>query len=148
MEVILLKDVEKLGKKGEVVNIRDGYGRNFLLPSSLALPATRANKAWAEAEKKRAGQRLAGKKGAAEELAKTIASCKLRLEVAVGEKDRLFGSVTSQDLVDALKEKRILLDKKQLCLTEPLRSLGVHSVTVDLDAGVKSALQVEITKKP
>ena len=147
MEVILLKDVEKLGKKGEVVNVRDGFGRNYLLPSSLALRATRENRARLEAEKKRSAERQGRKREEAEKLAQSLQSLALRLEVAVGEKDKLFGSVTAQDLADAFKQKGIVLDKKQFHLSEPIRSLGTHAVTVDLGAEVKSTLQVEIVRK-
>ena len=147
MELILLKDVEKLGKKGEVVSVRDGFGRNFLLPRSLALPATRENRLLNENEKKRAAKRRDQKKEEAAKLAESLISLHLRLEVKVGEKDKLFGSVTAQDLAEAFKQQGISLDKKQIHLSEPIRSLGVHPVTVDLGADVKPTLHVEIIKK-
>ncbi|MBI4116037.1 MAG: 50S ribosomal protein L9 [Candidatus Omnitrophica bacterium] len=147
MEVILLKDVEKLGKRGEVVAVRDGFGRNFLIPRSLALPATRVNKAFLEAEKKHASVRKTHKKEDAAKLAERIATLVLRLPVSVGEKDKLFGSITAQDLAEALKREGISIDKKQFRLEEPIRSLGAHKVTIDLEREVKATLQVEVIKK-
>ena len=147
MEIILLKDVEKVGKRGEVVSVRDGFGRNFLFPSGFALPATRENQALIEREKKQALKRRSQKKGEAEQLAQKLASFSLRLEVEVGEKDKMFGSVTAQDLQEALAQKGVSLDKKQFRLPEPLRSLGKHTVIVELDPEIKANLQVEVTKK-
>lgn len=147
MEIILLKDVEKVGKRGEVVSIKDGFGRNFLFPRGLALPATRQNQALIEREKKRADTLRARKKGEAEQLAQQLALLHLQVEAEVGEKDKMFGSVTPQDLQEALAKKGISLDKKQFRLSEPIRSLGVHPVTVELDSEVRATLQVEVTKK-
>ena len=147
MEIILLKDIEKVGRRGEVVNVRDGFGRNFLFPSGLALPATRENQALIEREKKRAADRRARKKSEAEQLAQKLASLNLRLEVMVGEKDKMFGSVTAQDLQEALAQKGVSVDKKQFQLPEPLRSLGTHTVTVELDPEIKATLQIEVVKK-
>ena len=146
MEIILLKDVEKLGKKGDTVNVRNGFGRNFLLPKGLALPATIQNKARIEIEKKQAASRRARKQSEAEGIAQKIASLELRIEVSVGEQDKLFGSVTAQDVAEALSQKGIPIDKKQIHLPEPLRSLGKHKVDLELEQGVKAPLQVEIVR--
>ena len=147
MEVILLKDVDQLGKKGEVVNVRSGFGRNFLLPRSLALPATRENRVRIEAERKRNAERKDRERDEAEKLANSLGSLSLRIEVAVGEKDKLFGSVTAQDVALAFKEKGFDLDKKQIHLSEPIKSVGTHTVAVELEAGVKTSVPVEIIKK-
>ncbi len=147
MEIILLKDVEKVGKRGEVASVRDGFGRNFLFPRGLALPATRENRVLIEQETKRAEARASRKKSEADKLAQQLASLRLRIEVSVGEKDKMFGSVTPQDLQEALAQKGISLDKKQFRLSEPIRSLGMHPVTLELDSKVKATLQVEVTKK-
>lgn len=146
MEIILLKDVEKLGKKGEAVNVRDGFGRNFLLPRGLALVATRENRSRAEAEKKQTAARKARGKAGAEAMAHKLERVELRLEVKVGEKDKLFGSVTAQDLADALQRRGFSIDKKQIHLPEPLRSLGKHAVSVELAPEVKASLEVELVK--
>lgn len=147
MEVILLKDVEKLGKQGQVVQVRDGFGRNYLVPRSLAAVATRENRAFAEAQKAQAAKRQTYKKEEAEGLAQALQAKPVQIEVKVGENEKLFGSVTPQDLADALKRSGFSLNKKQIHLTEPIRSLGRHSVTVELGPGVKTALQVEVVKK-
>ncbi len=147
MEIILLKDVEKVGKKGEVINVRDGFGRNFLLPRALALPATRANRVSNEKQKERAAVRKTHKKEDAQSLATNLASLVIQLEVKTGEKDKLFGSVTAQDVVRALKEKGFTLNKRQIHIPEPIRNLGSHTVTVELEADVKTSLRVEVVKK-
>ena len=147
MEVILLKDVEKLGRKGEAVSVRDGFGRNFLLPRAWAIPATSKNQARVEAEKKRLTARRAQEKEKAEQLAQKLQSVELRLPMPAGEKDKLFGSVTPQDISEALKSQGFILDKKKIHLAEPIRSLGKHAVTLELDQDVKAAVQVEVVKK-
>ena len=146
MEVILLKAVEKLGKRGEVVTVRDGYGRNLLFPRSLALPATRQNRAFLETQKLQAAKRKNQKREEAQTLAERFQSLKLRIEVTAGEKDKLFGSVTSQDVAEALAQKGISIDKKRIHLPEPIRSLGKHTVSLELESEVKAPLQVEIIK--
>lgn len=146
MEVLLVKDVEKLGRKGELVSVRDGFARNFLIPHALAVLATRENQRVAEGEKKRTALHAERKKKDSEKLAQQIASLRLILEVAVGEKEKLFGSVTPQDIAEALKRQGVVLDKKRIHLSEPIRSLGTHAVTIELEGDVKLTLQVEIIK--
>lgn len=146
MEIILLKDVEKLGKKGETVNVRAGFGRNFLLPGRLAVAATRENRNRVEAEKKQTAVQKARLKSEAEELGKKLACVQLKIEVKVGEKDKLFGSVTAQDVAEALSRQGFSIDKKQIHLPEPLRSLGKHAVPVVLAPEVKAPVEVELVK--
>ena len=147
MQVILLKDVEKLGKRGESLNVRDGYGRNFLIPLQLAVSATPENLKRTEIEKKLEAGRKARNREDAGKLAETLAALNLRFEVTAGEKNKVFGSITTQDLAKALAQKGISVDKKQFRLTEPLRTLGKHSVAIDLAPEVKATLQIEIVKK-
>jgi large subunit ribosomal protein L9 len=147
MQVILLKDVEKVGRKGEIVTVRDGFGRNFLLPRKLASPATPANIAFTEIEKQRASARKTKKKAAAEEVARKLGSVRIQVGVAAGETDKLFGSVTAQDVAEAITEKGFSVEKKQIHLPEPIRSLGTHAVTVELEAGVRATVQVDVVKK-
>lgn len=148
MELILLQDVEKLGKRGEVVNVRNGFGRNFLLPQDLALPATDENRAALEFEKKRAARRKERGKEEALRLSSELEKLKLRWEVKVGEKGKIFGSVTAKDLAEMLKQKGIAVDRRQIRLSRPIRSLGTHSVTVELHPEVKPAIEVDVVKKP
>ena len=147
MEIILLKDVEKLGKRGEVRNIRDGFGRNFLFPRGLALPASKENRALIEREKKRTAERRAQEKEEALKLSEKLVKIRFQLEVAAGEKDKMFGSVTTQDLAEVLKENGFAFDKKQIHLAEPIRSLGIHEFIVELDPEVKPTLKVDVLKK-
>lgn len=147
MQVILLKDIEKLGKRGELVQVRDGFGRNFLLPRSLALPATRENQAFVEKRRLRTQDRSTQKKQEAEALAEKLQALTLRIPVATGEKEKLFGSVTAQDLAQALAEQGIPVAKKQVHLPEPIRTLGRHTVTLELGQSVKANLSVEVVKK-
>ena len=147
MQVILLKDVEKLGKRGELVNVRDGFGRNFLIPRTLALPATPENRFWAEKRKKLEAGRKAHQRDDAEKLAQTLTATPLRFEVVVGEKEKIFGSVTAQEVAEALVKQGFSIDKKQIRLAEPLRSLGKHRVSVELAPEVKVTLEIEIAKK-
>jgi large subunit ribosomal protein L9 len=148
MQVVLLKDVEKIGRKGEVVSVRDGFGRNFLIPRKLALPGTRANLAFAETEKLRSAARKTRKKEEAQALAERLASVRLRVELAVGDKEKVFGSVTAQDVAEALKQEGYSLDKRHIRLPEPVKTLGAHTVVVELESGVKANVAVEVVKKP
>ncbi len=147
MEIILLKDIEKLGRRGELAIVRPGYGRNYLLPRGLALPATPQNRALMEREKKRAADRSSRERLEAEKLAEELGKLRLRLEAPAGEKEKLFGAITSQDLAEAIAREGISLDKRQIQAAEPIRSLGTHSVTVEVGAGIKAAVTVEVVKK-
>ena len=148
MELILLQDVEKLGKRGDVLKVRDGFGRNFLLPQNLALPATDENRAALEFEKKRAAQRKERGKEEALKLSGELEKLKLRWEVKVGEKGKIFGSVTAKDLAEIIKQKGIAVERRQIHLSRPIRSLGTHSVTVELHPEVKPVIEVDVVKKP
>ncbi|MBI2167144.1 MAG: 50S ribosomal protein L9 [Candidatus Omnitrophica bacterium] len=148
MEIILLQDVEKLGKRGDVMKVRNGFGRNFLLPQNLALPATEENRAALEFEKKRAAERKERGKEEALKLSDELAKLRLRWEVKVGEKGKVFGSMTARDFSEMLKQKGIALDRRQIRLPRPIRSLGTHSVTLELHPEVKPVVEVDVVKKP
>lgn len=147
MELILLKDVEKVGRKGDVVRVRDGFARNFLLPQKLGLAATRANREFVEEQKGRVKARREKEKAAAQEAAKKITEFKVTLEARAGEQGKLFGSVTSEDVAGALNRQGLSLDKKQILLKEPIRSLGSFPVTVELYPEVKTSVTVEVVSK-
>lgn len=146
MQVILLKDIEKLGRKDELITVRDGFARNFLLPRAFAVHATRENRKSVETKKELEVRRKNRRKEEAERLAERLGSFRLSLEVSTGEKDKLFGSVTAQDIADAFKRQGIVIDKKQIRLPELIRSLGTHPVTIELETDVKPTVQVEIVK--
>src|SRR5690242_2605826 len=124
MGVILKEDVQKLGHRGDVVKVAEGYGRNFLLPRKLAIEATQANKAVIEQMKASAVRRSAVEKADAEALLRQIEGVSLSFERKAGEKDHLFGSVTSADIADALNAKGFNIDRRKIQLDEPLKSIG------------------------
>jgi large subunit ribosomal protein L9 len=144
MEVILKEDVEKLGHRGDVVKVADGYGRNYLLPSKLAIQATAANKAVIEQMKQSAVRKLAKEKVVAEELSKQLDAIELVFERKVGEHDHLFGSVTSADIAQQLEQKGYAVDRRKISLEEPLKSLGEFHVPVKLHREVTSHVKVTI----
>jgi large subunit ribosomal protein L9 len=144
MEVILKEDVNKLGHRGDVVKVADGYGRNYLLPGKLAIEATVANKAVIEQMKGSAIRRLAKEKVLAEELSKKLESVELLFVRKVGENDHLFGSVTSSDIAHQLEEQGYAIDRRKISLEEPLRSLGEFHVPIKLHREVTSHLKVTV----
>ena len=144
MEVILKEDINKLGHRGDVVKVADGYGRNYLLPEKLAIEATVANKAVIEQMKGSAIRRLAKEKVLAEELSKKLESVELVFERKVGESDHLFGSVTSSDIAHQLEEQGYAIDRRKISLEEPLRSLGEFHVPIKLHREVTSHLKVTV----
>ena len=146
MELIMLKDMEKVGRKGEVVRVRDGFARNFLLPQKAAMPLTAANESFIKEQKARFEKRHAAEKARAEETAKKLSALKLSVEAACGEQDKLFGSVTAEDISEALKKRGFLLDKKQIHLEDPIRALGDYSVTVELYSQVKAEIAVQVVR--
>src|SRR5699024_7568872 len=148
MKVILLQDVKSLGKKGEIVNVNDGYARNFILPKKLGVEATGKNlndlKLQKNNEKKVAQENL----DAAKKLAAELAEGKVELAIKVGEGGRAFGSVSSKEIAAAVKEQMGLeLDKKKISLKEPVKSLGTHIVTVKLHPEVAAELKVSVKEE-
>jgi large subunit ribosomal protein L9 len=144
MEVILKEDVNKLGHRGDVVNVADGYGRNYLLPGKLAIEATSANKAVIEQMKASAVRKSAKEKVSAEELAATLNAVELVFERKTGENDHLFGSVTSGDIAHELEAKGYTIDRRKISLDEPLKSLGEYHVPVKLHREVTSHVKVTV----
>lgn len=144
MKVVLTDDVKGLGHRGDVVNVADGYGRNFLLPKTLAYPATPGNLKRLEQEKKRYDARVAKEKDQAEAVAKTVEGTKIVLHKKAGEGDHLYGSVTAAEVADGLAEKGITVDKRRVELEEPIKRLGTHTVHVKLHKDVTVAVTVEV----
>lgn len=147
MEVILREDVDKLGRRGDVVKVAEGYGRNFLLPRGLALAVTDANKAMIEKEKKALLARLAKEKAEFQALADRIGTIRFVAPRKVGENDVLYGSVTSGDIADFLKAKGIDLDKRKVQIEEPIKKLGDHEVHIRLHPEVTAMLKVLVSKE-
>src|SRR5690242_4134555 len=147
MEVILKEDVEKLGHRGEIVKVAEGYGRNYLLPRKLAIEATKANKAVIEQMKAAAVRRSAKEKSEAETLAKQFEGLSVAFQRRSGENDQLFGSVTSSDIAEALEKKSFHIDRRKIQLHEPLKSLGEFDVPVRLHKDVTTHVKVVIEKE-
>ena len=144
MEVILKEDVNKLGHRGDVVKVADGYGRNYLIPGKLAIEATTANKAVIEQMKASAVRKLAKEKVVAEELQLRLDQVELTFERKVGENEHLFGSVTSADIAQQLEQKGFDIDRRKIALEEPLKSLGEFHVPVKLHREVTSHVKVMV----
>jgi large subunit ribosomal protein L9 len=146
MEVILRQDIPELGKAGAVVAVRDGYGRNYLIPRGLAYAATEGNKARVAGEARRRGQIIAGQKTDAEALAATLITQDLTFSVRVGEGDKLFGSITAADIAGRLAELGHPVDKRLIELPEPIKMIGVYKVPVRLHQDVRPELRVWVVK--
>jgi len=147
MEVILKEDVNKLGSRGDVVRVAEGYGRNYLLPRKLAIEATTNNKSVIEQMKAAAVRRSAKEKSQAEELAKQFDGVSVNFSRRAGEQDQLFGSVTSGDIADSLEKKGFNVDRRKVQLHEPLRTLGEFTVPIKLHKDVTTHLKVVIEKE-
>ena len=146
MEVILKEDVAKLGSRGDVVKVAEGYGRNFLLPKKLAIEATAANKAVIDQMKAAAVRRLAREKGDAEAIAQQLAGVELSFTRKSGEHDQLFGSVTSADIAHELEAKGHHIDRRKIQLNEPLKAIGNFNVPIKLHRDVVVPVKVSIHK--
>ena len=147
MEVILKEDVAKLGSRGEVVKVAEGYGRNFLLPKKLAIEANAANKAVIEQMKAAAVRRSAKEKSEAEALAKQFDGLEVKFERKSGEGDHLFGSVTAGDIADALEKKSFHIDRRKIQLHEPLKTVGEFTIAIRLHKDVTTHLKVVVDKE-
>src|SRR5579863_5406889 len=147
MEVILKEDVAKLGSRGDVVRVAEGYGRNYLLPRRLAIGASSGNKAVIEQMKAASVRRSAKEKAQAEELAKQFEGLSVDFKRRSGENDQLFGSVTSSDIGEALEKKGFTIDRRKVQLHEPLRALGEFTVPIKLHKDVTAHLKVVVEKE-
>ena len=147
MEVILKEDVPKLGSRGDVVKVAEGYGRNYLLPRKLALEATKANRAVIEQMKAAALRRFVRDKADAEALAEQMKELTLVFRRKVGEQEHLFGSVTSGDVAEALEAKGFTVDRRKVHLDEPIKSLGEFNVSVRLHKEVTASVRVAVQKE-
>jgi large subunit ribosomal protein L9 len=147
MELILRDDVEKVGRRGEIVKVKDGFARNFLLPRGLGMPVTAANKAMIDKERKSHLARLAKEKAEFEQLAERVATLRFIAPRKVGENDVLYGSVTAGDVGEFLKSKGIEIDKRKVQLDEPIKHLGEHELKIKLHPEVTATLKLLVTKE-
>jgi large subunit ribosomal protein L9 len=147
MEVILKEDVPKLGNRGDVIKVAEGYGRNYLLPHKLAIEANAGNKAVIEQMKAASVRRSAKEKSEAEALAKQFDGLEISFTRKSGENDQLFGSVTSGDIAEALEKKGFHIDRRKIQVHEPLKTIGEFTIPVKLHKDVTTHLKVVIGKE-
>ena len=146
MEVILKEDIVKLGHRGDVVKVAEGYGRNYLIPRKLAIEATAGNKAVIEQMKAASVRKSAKEKGSAEELGKQLNGVVVEFTRKSGEHDQLFGSVTSSDIAHALEAKGFTIDRRKIVLDVPLKTVGEFDVPVKLHRDVTATVKAVVKK--
>lgn len=144
VEVILTKHVSSLGTAGDVVRVRPGYARNYLLPRGIALVATRNNMAQLEHQKRRIAAEQEKLKEEYQRLAKAVEGASVSIELKKGDGDRLFGSVTAKDIASSLQAQKIDVDRRTVELSEPIRTEGEHEVEIRFSADVKANLKVTV----
>ncbi len=146
MEVILRTDMGNLGKLGDVVNVKPGYARNYLIPKELAMQATSGNRKVFEQQRRKLQQKLDQVRAQAQSLADRLEEMMVTIPVRVGEGDKLYGSVTSVMIAEALGQQGLEIDKKDIELDNPIRSLGEHQVPIRLHSGVRPELKVNVVR--
>ena len=144
MEIILLKDVEKLGTRGQIVKVADGYGRNYLLPQKIAVVANAQSKKWVDQQRVRFLKEEAKEKADAEQLAQLMSGVVVAFTRKAGEQGTLFGSVTSMDVAEGLTAQGYKIDKRKIQLDNPLKILGEHDVHLKLHRDVTATIKVKI----
>jgi large subunit ribosomal protein L9 len=147
MRIVLREDIEKLGRRGEVLEVAAGFARNFLLPKGKALPATDGNMKRVEQERRRYVVRQAKEKEEAAVVARRIAGVQCTVVRKVGENDQLYGSVTASDIAEYLAKDGIEIDKRRILLEEPIKALGIYTVPVKLHADVTGEVRVWVVKE-
>jgi large subunit ribosomal protein L9 len=147
MEVILREDIDKLGARGQMVKVTSGYARNFLLPKRLAVAATDSNRKIVEQERQAHLRREAKETADAGDLAKLMASVTVTIAQKAGENEQLFGSVTSRDIGEALEKQGYTIDRRKILLSDPIRQLGEHKVTIRLHRDVTIEIPVNIVRE-
>ena len=147
MEIILRADVQHLGKVGDVVKVKDGYARNYLLPKGLAYPATEGNKKRIAFEGERLVKQQAAEKTAAEAESARLADVQLSFAVKVGEENKLYGSITASDIQRKLEELGIKVDKRKIDLAEPIRELGEFKVPIKIHPEVRPEVRVTVVQE-
>lgn len=147
MKVILRKDYESLGKIGDVVEVKPGFARNFLIPRNIAYAALKGNLRALEEEKKVHAKREQKELANSEKLASELEKFSVTIPVQVGEEDKIFGTVTSQMIADALAEKGYEIDKRKIEIEEPIKSLGIYGVNIKLHSKVNAKIKVWVVRE-
>lgn len=147
MKVILREDYENLGNIGDIVQVKPGFARNYLFPKKIAYPALDNFVKMLEEEKRQKEHRKDKEKKDAEELAKTLQNVSVTISVSVGEEDKMFGSVTTQDISQSLAKQNLEIDRKKIILEEPIKELGIYSVPIKLHTEVEAKIKVWVVKE-
>lgn len=147
MKVILRKNFDQLGQIGDVVDVKDGFARNFLLPRDIAYAAQKGNMRALEEEKKQLAKKRAKELQAAEKLSAELEKISVTIPVKVGEEDKIFGTVTTQMITDTLKEKGYEIDKRKIEIPESIKSLGIYNINIKLHPSVTSAVKVWVVRE-
>jgi large subunit ribosomal protein L9 len=147
MKIILKEDIKKLGKMGQIVDVADGYARNYLVPKGLAVEASTKNIRSLEHEKKIIQEKARKHKDSAQDLASRISAMTLTIKAKSGEEEKLFGSVTTMDIAEALLTQGVEIEKKKIVLEEPIKRLGSYSVQIKLHPDVSVPLTIEVIQE-
>jgi large subunit ribosomal protein L9 len=147
MKIILKEDIKKIGKMGQIVDVANGYARNYLVPKGLAVEASTKNIRSLEHEKKIIQEKAKKLKDSAQDIASRISSMTLTIKAKAGEEEKLFGSVTTMDIAEALLNEGLEIDKKKISLEEPIKRLGSYSVQIKLHSDVSVPLSIQIVQE-
>nr|WP_321257800.1 50S ribosomal protein L9 [uncultured Pseudodesulfovibrio sp.] len=146
MKLILRADVDALGRLGDIVTVKDGYGRNYLIPQGLAKPATKANLKAFELERRKLQENADSLRAQAQGLADKIAATPVSIEVRVGDGDKLYGSVTTTNIGEAMEEAGVNIDRRKILLPEPIRALGEYDIEIRLHPDVRGELKLTVAR--
>ncbi|MCX6174438.1 MAG: 50S ribosomal protein L9 [Ignavibacteriales bacterium] len=147
MKVILRKKFDQLGKVGDVLTVKDGYARNYLIPRQIAYQATKGNILALEEEKKQILKKEVKELEAAQKFASNLEKVSITIPVKVGEEDKIFGTVTNQMISDSLKEKGFDIEKRKIEITEPIKSLGIYTVSIKLHPSVSATVKTWVVRE-
>ena len=147
MEIILLDKIDNLGNVGDVVTVKPGYARNYLFPKGLAVRSSKRNIAFVEEKRKNIELKIAKEEQASQAIFDSLKNVEILMEVEVGENDKLFGSVTTMDLQKALDDQNIKIEKLDILLDNPIKSLGVYDIPIKVTPSLKQNIKVNVVKK-
>ena len=147
MEIILLDKIDNLGNVGDVVRVKPGYARNYLFPKGLAVRSSKRNIAFVEEKRKNIELKIAKEEQASQAIFDSLKNIEISMEVEVGENDKLFGSVTTMDLQKALNDKNIQIEKQDILLDNPIKSLGGYDIPIKVTPSLKQNIKVNVVKK-
>jgi len=146
MRIFLLQNVNKLGNSGELVSVRDGYARNFLIPRSLAIPVTKGTQNQVDEQRKHLTLAIQRDEKRAQELKDKIEQLVLEIKVQAGKDEKIFGAVTNRMIQQGLKDQGVLLDKKKIIIEKPIHKLGSHAVPVKLSTKIEASIKIKVVK--